>query len=174
MEKTLDRLETFMKKDFEKLPNVRDFLSKVKETEGEYSYQDVKLSHFENVKKNVSKEKNYFAGLVRDNLSERLNHEEESEKTIKNLVTILDCKKWERQDEDFTDDIMFDLYDRFEKPLKNAGIKCSVADMLYQWHELVDYAKDTVGVCDKSYMVTSRKKIASPRSKNWEGLTHPH
>ena len=173
MEKTLDRLETFMKKDFEKLTNVRDFLSNVKETEGEYSYQGVKLSNFENVKKNVSKEKNYFAGLVRDNLSERLNHEEESEKTIKNLVTILDCEKWERQDEDFANDIMFDLYDTFEKPLKNAGVKCSAVDMLYQWHELVDYAKDTVRVCDKSYMVTWRKMFASPRSKNWEGILTP-
>ena len=31
-EKSLDRLDTFMKKDFEKLPNVRDFLLKVQET----------------------------------------------------------------------------------------------------------------------------------------------
>ena len=44
------RLELFIKKDSEKLPNVRGFLSKVKEDGGEYSYQGVKLRNFETVK----------------------------------------------------------------------------------------------------------------------------
>ena len=56
-DRTVERLDLFMKKDFEKLPNVRDFLSKVKEIDGEYSYQGVKLRKFEDSKSTVSKEK---------------------------------------------------------------------------------------------------------------------
>ena len=67
-----ERMDLFMEKDFEKLPNVRDFLSKVKEVDGEYSYQGVKLKNFETANSTVKKEKNQFAGLVRDCLSERL------------------------------------------------------------------------------------------------------
>ena len=41
-----ERLELLIKKDFEKLPNDRDFLSKVKKDVGEYLYKGVKLRDF--------------------------------------------------------------------------------------------------------------------------------
>ena len=46
MEKTLNRLELFMKKDFDKLPNVREFLSKVAADGDQYSYQRIELKNF--------------------------------------------------------------------------------------------------------------------------------
>ena len=52
-----------------------------------------------------------------------------------------------------------------EAILNNAGVKCSMADDLYQWYELVEYAKETIGVNGKSYTVTLKKIFASPRSK---------
>lgn len=169
-EKTLDRLELFMKKDFEKLPNVREFLSKVNEIDGEYYYQGVKLNSYENDKAIVSKEKNQFAALVRDCLSERLSREQESENSVKSIVTFLDCERWEGKEQDFADDIIYEMYDRFEVPLKKAGVNCSAADLLYQWHELVEYTKNTVGITGISYMKTWRKIFSSPRCADWSGI----
>lgn len=44
---------------------------------------------------------------------------------MKNLCIVLVCEAWKRGDEEFTDDIIFDFFDRFETPLKSAGVKCS-------------------------------------------------
>ena len=51
-------------------------------------------------------------------------------------------------------------------PQKTAGVLCSGADMVSQWHELVGYAVETVGVTGKDYMKTWRLIFSSPRSDN--------
>ena len=169
-DRAAERLDLFIKKDFEKLPNVRDFLSKVKEVDGEYSYQGVKLKKFEATKSSVSKEKNQFAGLVRDCLAERLTREEESKKSIESIVTILNCERWEKEEEDFADEIIYDLVDHFDTPLKNAGVNCSAPDIVDQWHELVKYAKETLDIHGNTYMKTWRKLFSSPRCGNWSAV----
>ena len=108
-------------------------------------YQGIELKNFMKAKETVEKQKNYFCGLVRDCLSERLDREEESMQLMGILCTILDCEGW-KNGEGFAEDIIYDLYDHFESPLKTDGVKCSAADMLFQWHELVHYATDTIGV----------------------------
>ena len=165
-----ERLELFIKKDFEKLPNVRDFLSKVKEDDGEYSYQGVKLRNFETAKSSIMKEKNQFAGLVRDCMTERLTREEESKKLVEYIVKILDCERWGKEEEDFADDIIYELVDQFETPLKKAGVNCSAPDIIDQWRELVRYAKETIDIHGISYMKTWRKLFSSPRCANWKAV----
>jgi hypothetical protein len=44
--KVKERLVQFEKKAFEKLPNVTNFLSKIKEVNGQFFYQNVELSSF--------------------------------------------------------------------------------------------------------------------------------
>ena len=120
-------------------------------------------------KETVEKQKNYFCGLVRDCLSERLDREEENMQLMGSLCTILDCEGW-KNGEGFAEDIIYDLYDHFESPLKTGGVKCSAADMLFQWHELVHYATDTIGVTGRDYMKTWRLIFSSPRSENWTDI----
>ena len=77
---------------------------------------------------------------------ERLEREKESEKKIKLLRLILDCEGWQRNENEFA------------------------VDIIHQWHELLEYAKDTIGVSGKSYMVTWSEIFASPRSENWRDI----
>ena len=167
IEKTLERIELFGKKNFEKLPNVKYLLSKIKEKDGKFSFQDVNLADFHNVKDQVSGKKNCFAGLIRDCLLQRLQREEESMQLMKDLCHVIDCEGWQNNETDFADDVIFHKFDTFAIPIRNAGVKCSTADALYQWRELVEYAKETIAANGKSYMVTWRKIFASPRSKIW-------
>ena len=47
LKKAKERLAQFEKKAFEKLLNVRNFLSKIKEVNGQFFYQNVELSSFD-------------------------------------------------------------------------------------------------------------------------------
>lgn len=44
---------------------MRDFISRVVFEDGLYSYQGIVLKNYINAKETVSKQKNYFGGLVR-------------------------------------------------------------------------------------------------------------
>ena len=46
LDRDSERLELLIKKDFEKLPNDWDFISKVKKDVGEYLYKGAKLRNF--------------------------------------------------------------------------------------------------------------------------------
>ena len=55
---------------------------------------------------------------------------------------------------------------QFWIPLKEAGMKVSIPDLLKQWYELVEYAKKTLFLDGVSYLVTWRKIFTAPRSKS--------
>ena len=40
--------------------------------------------------------------------------------------------------------------------------------MLMQWHEIVDFAVETIGVIGQSYLKTWRKIFSAPRGKGWK------
>ena len=90
MEKTLEHLELFGKKNFQELPNIWDFLSKIEEKDGKYTFQAVPLPELENVQKQAAEKKNYFAGLISDCLQDQLEREEESIQLMKKLCLLLD------------------------------------------------------------------------------------
>ena len=98
----------------------------------------------------------------------RLERGKESERITKHLCLILHCEGWQRIENEFADE-MFEIFDAFETPLKNSGVEGSATD-IYQWHELLEYAKDTIGASGKSYMVTWREIFASSRSENWRDI----
>ena len=50
-------------------------------------------------------------------------------------------------------------------PLKEAGTKVSIFDLLGQWFELVEYAKKTLFLARFSYLVTCQKSLRHPDVK---------
>ena len=55
-------------------------------------------------------------------------------------------------------------------PLKEAGMKVSILDLLGQWYGLVEYAKKTLSLAEVLYLVTWRKIFTAPRSKDWSNV----
>ena len=55
-------------------------------------------------------------------------------------------------------------------PLKEAGMKISVLDLLGKWYRLVEYAKKTLSLAGVLYLVTWRKIFTAPRSKGWSDV----
>ena len=158
----------FEKKAFEKLPNVRDFLSKIKElVNGQFFYQNVELSSFERQKVSVESKKNEYSEKIRQCLTDRLEQEDEGQEIIDAVVQILDCEGW-KGDNEFADEAIIAVYDNFEVPLKSGGLSVTVPDLLIQWHEIVDFAVETIRVTGQPYLITWRKIFFAPRSKGWK------
>ena len=55
-------------------------------------------------------------------------------------------------------------------PLKEAGMKVSILDLLGQWYGLVEYAKKTLSLAGVLYLVTWCKIFTAPRSKGWRDV----
>ena len=168
LKKVKGRLAQFEKKAFEKLPNVRTFLSKIKElVNGQFFYQNVKLSSFERQKVSVESKKNEYSEKIRQCLTDRLEQEDEGQEIIDAVVQILDCEGW-KGDNEFADEAIIAVYDNFEVPLKSGGLSVTVPDLLIQWHEIVDFAVETIRVTGQPYLITWRKIFFAPRSKGWK------
>ena len=165
--KVKERLVQFEKKAFEKLPNVTNFLSKIKEVNGQFFYQNVELSSFERQKVSVESKKKEYTDKIRQCLTDRLEQEDESQEIIDAVVQILDCEGW-KGDNEFADEAIIAVYDNFEVPLKSGGLSAIVPDVLIQWHEIVDFAVETIGVIGQPYLITWRKIFSAPRSKGWK------
>ena len=80
LKKAKDRLVPFEKKGFEKLPNVRNFLSKIKEVNGQCFYQNVELLLFERQKVFVEEKKNEYTEKIRQCLTNRLEQADEGKR----------------------------------------------------------------------------------------------
>ena len=59
---------------------------------------------------------------------------------------------------------------QFWIPLKEAGMKVFIPDLLEQCYKLVEYAKKTLFLAGDSYLVTWRKIFTAPRSKGWSDV----
>ncbi len=168
LKKTKERLVQFEKRAFEKLLNVRNFLSKIKEMNGQFFYQNAELSSFERQKVSVESKKNEYTEKIRQCLTDRLEQEDEGQEIIDAVVLILDCEGWKGDNQEFADDAIIAVYDKFEIPLKSGGLSATVPDVLFQWHEIVDFAVETIGVIGQPYLITWRKIFSAPRSNGWE------
>ena len=167
LKKAKERLAQFEKKAFEKIPNVRNFLSKIKEVNGQFFYENVGLSSFEKQKVAVENKKNEYSEKIRQCLTDRLEQEDEAQEIIDAVVQILDCEGWKGDDE-FADDAIISVFDNFEVPLKSGGLSVTVPDLLIQWHAIVDFAVETIGVTGQPYLMTWRKIFSAPRSEEWK------
>ena len=72
--------------------------------------------------------------------------EDEQESFLTDVCDILNTECWLRFDDckeedlEFADDGVINMFERFQTPLKKAGLNCNEAELLQQWHDLIDYA----------------------------------
>ena len=164
-------LEKFERREFEKLPYVANFLSKINKTEeGEYIYQDIELKDFDTKKEYVKNKKNYYLEIVKECLHSRLEEEPHSKVIFQSVPQILNCEGWSDKDEEFADEHIVHLCEHFEEPLKNAGTDTSIPVIMEQWHLLLEFAKEFLTLTGVSYVVTWPKIFSSPRKKDWKDL----
>ena len=70
-----------------------------------------------------------------------------------------------QNEKEFADEILFSICEQFLIPLKGAGRKVSIRDLLEQYYDLVEYAKKTLSLAGVLYLVTWQKIFMAPRSK---------
>ncbi len=92
----------------------------------------------------------------------------DSQEIIDAVVLILDCEGWKGDNEEFANDAIIAVYDKFEIPLKSGGLSATLPDVLFQWHETVDFAVETIRVISQQYLITWRKIFSAPRSNGWK------
>jgi hypothetical protein len=180
LSKAKERLEMFERKEFEKLPHVKYTISKICiRDDGKRYLHDIELKNFDQSKEFVKSRKNDFLERVKNCMVQRLEEEAESEAIFKSIPTILNCEGWERTvvvdgevslENEFADEDVTFLFQRFEVPLRAAGLTVSGAEVLNQWHSLLEYAQEYLSISTISYLCTWRKIFSSPRCKNWKDI----
>ena len=174
LEKAKHSLHKFETRDFEKLPYVKDFLSKLVIKGDLHEYQHVELKNFQEVKEYVKNKKTFFLEKVRECISSRIEDEDDSSEMFVHIPKILNCEGWDRNcdessdsDFDFADDSIEILVNWFKVPLENAGTNFSIPHLISQWHILLEYANRFLKLSGVSYLVTWRKLFSSPSKKDW-------
>ena len=168
-------LKRIKKKDFEQLPTVKRFLERVKEDNGQYSFQDVKLKDFIRAKEAAKKVKDEWVQLVSDSFDIRLDLDQD-DSTIKFATVILNTEVWqssvineeaEEPEQAFGIEAMTKLYDLYRIPLERAGFSGSLSDLLEQWESLCEYTVKYLNPQSTDYRVTWRKIFQSSRRNMW-------
>ena len=83
---------------------------------GQFFYQNVELLLFEREKVFVGGKKNEYTEKIRQCLTDRLEQEDEGQEILDAVVQILDCEGW-KGDNEFADDAIIAVYDKFEVTL---------------------------------------------------------
>ena len=148
---SIQRLETAKKqlaclerKNFEDLPTVKRFLDKVEERDGKFFYQYVVLPNFNDAMESAKVSKRMLLGKIKEVMQTRM--EAAENKYVVMAATILNCKGWERKNEngeedmEFADNYVAVLFNHFCEPLLKAGLDVALNSLLEQWHDLVAYA----------------------------------
>lgn len=171
IETAKNQLERLERKNFEDLPTVNRFLEKVKEADGKYLYQNVDLPSFEEAKAYVSEAKNVLLARIKDAIQSRLEVAENP--LVQHAAFVLNTEGWERRSEDGKEDLEFadgcltELYDHFKLPLSNAGADGSLHDLLEQWHCLLQYTKRYLNPSNTPYLRVWRRIFDSDRRNDW-------
>ena len=98
--KPKERLDLFDKKEFDKLPHVKDLLRRININEaGEHMYQNVTLAGFDDAKNEVAQQKSMLSNEIRECITNVLEEENESESIFKLVLQILNTEGWIRTDE---------------------------------------------------------------------------
>ena len=167
----LSKLE---RKSFQNLPHVKFFLSKVKSNdEGQHEYQDVIFTDFQESKRRAIDLKDNLVELVNTSISERL--EKSTENFEQHAAVILNTECWpkvsQKEDEadgEFADGLMEEVYERFAKPLKNAGFSGTLPNLLQQWHSVIAYTKKYLASDTTNYLVVWYCIFNSSLANRWK------
>ena len=74
------------------------------------------------------------------------------------------------RDMNFADDALIRMVNQFYTPLLSAGVTATAAEIINQWHELLDYAAEFISLQSTPYRVTWRKLFAPPRCTEWKDI----
>lgn len=181
LQKTGERFDMFERKDFDKLPHVKHFLSKVttSDTRKVY-YQGIELVNYESELSRARQSKNDLLKKVRDCIEKRIEQNEESSSLLRHAVQILQTDGWKREtrddtgavseDKEFADESIRFVFDHFAEPLSHAGVNDEV-EALRQWHDLLDYACEFLSPGVTPCRMLWRRIFSSPRSKeSWSAI----
>ena len=144
LETAKKQLACLERKNFEDLPTVKRFLDKVEERDGKFFYQDVVLPNFKDAMESAKVSKRMLLGKIKEVMQTRM--EAAENKYVVMAATILNCKGWERKNENGEEDVEFAdnyvavLFNHLCEPLLKAGLDVALNSLLEQWHDLVAYA----------------------------------
>ena len=149
LSKAKERFDLFDSKEFDKLPHVKDLLRQITVNENDqHVYQNIVLSNYEADKQRISEKKASLSEKVRTCITVRLEEESDCKVIFQYVPQLLNMEGWLRTNEKGEIDLEFGgegltyLYKHFSIPLMNAGVKASVPDLLNQWHDLLQYARE--------------------------------
>ena len=83
---------------------------------------------------------------------------------------IPNCEGWTDRgsgDIEFLDESICFFFERFQTPLKYAGMKVSYPEFISQWHNMLEYALKYIKLSGVSYLVTWKKLFTSPKKNEW-------
>ena len=149
LSKAKERFDLFDSKEFDKLPHVKDLLRQITVNENDqHVYQNIVLSNYEADKQRISEKKASLSEKVRTCITVRLEEESDCKVIFQYVPQLLKMEGWLRTNEkgeidlEFGDEGLTYLYKHFSIPLMNAGVRASVPDLLNQWHDLLQYARE--------------------------------
>ena len=164
---TKKQLNRLMEKDFLEYPTFQRFEGKVKKIEGDYFYEDARISHFEDAKGHTQSKKDQ----IRDHVMHRL--ESTELEILTSAAIVLNSEGWERDQEDFSDEDIRRLVQHFETPLRNAGVTGvtgTIEEILDEWYDLVNYLVMYLNVDQSSYSKLWYTLFNSSRETQWSSV----
>ena len=142
--KAKERLDLFDKKEFDKLPHVKDLLRRITIDEaGEHMYQNVTLAGFDDAKNQVAQWKSMSSNEICEGITNCLEEENDSKSIFKLVLQILKTEGWIRTDEstrtnlEFADNAITVLLEHFATLLQNAESTVQAAELLNQCSDII-------------------------------------
>ena len=172
LETAKKQLACLERKNFEDLPTVKRFLDKVEERDGKFFYQNVVLPNFNDAMESAKVSKRMLLGKIKEVMQTR--REAAENKYVVMAATILNCKGWERKNENGEEDVEFAdnyvavLFNHFCEPLLKAGLDVALNSLLEQWHDLVAYATRYLDPSRTHYLRVWKRIFDSSRKDRWK------
>ena len=142
--KPKEQLDLFDKKEFDKLPHVKDLLRRININEaGEHMYQNVTLAGFDDAKNQVAQWKSMLSNEICEGITNCLEEENDSKSIFKLVLQILKTEGWIRTDEstqtnlEFADNAITVLLEHFATLLQDAGSTVQAAELLNQCSDII-------------------------------------
>lgn len=138
VKKSLDKLSTTTLEEF---PSVKMVLGRLRNEVDGLFYQGVELKHHDRAMDYLTSNYVNWIDSVKTCLKDRIRFQDID--LLTHAVTLLATKGWERSDStSFGYEALDAICDRFQAPLENASVNCSLVQE--EWDDMVDYAKNTL------------------------------
>ena len=166
------QMERLGGKAFEDLPTVKHFLDKIELNDRHHLYEDVVLHNFvpakghtSAIKGHTSAIKGQMIGLIRDQFLVRLGAIEIP--VLQSASIILNTEGCEQTDGEFGENEIHTLFGQFEIPLRNAGLSCTLDELMEEWQALLAYVTSYLNPTGQSYSRIWYRILNSGRKSEW-------